>query len=79
MLLSDGALPAGTVFSAAGWWWCPSEELPRHALLQGQEFHGKALPALLENNMFSQGDTLVVNFGLHHGTSTVSSLRARAV
>ncbi|KAL4438162.1 hypothetical protein ABPG77_010523 [Micractinium sp. CCAP 211/92] len=41
---------------------------------EGQDFHGKALPALLENNMFSQGDTLIVNFGLHHGTSTYQTV-----
>lgn len=52
---------------------------PRHLrwLLQGQNFQGKALPALLENGMFAQGDILIANFGLHHGTDTVRLLGAQ--
>lgn len=34
---------------------------------QGKDFHGRALPALLENNLTSQADILIANFGLHHG------------
>ncbi|KAL4444037.1 hypothetical protein ABPG75_011774 [Micractinium tetrahymenae] len=34
---------------------------------QGKDFHGRSLPALLQNNLTSREDLLIANFGLHHG------------
>lgn len=67
-------LPAATESLGAALRHCILSSAPAFArrISQGQNFHGKALPALLENSMFAEGDILIANFGLHHGSSTVS-------